>query len=112
MRIEAVDKTYEIDPKNPPTTGRPVAHLVNLGKKVEKHYGLLPNDNGNVEYYLWVDARSPTQAQWTLLQLSRVTHTVTAAQSMDLNYCHKYNDVPPKNVSEADFAKDRQKEQP
>jgi hypothetical protein len=105
VQIEALGNTYDIKPKSPPPTGRPVAHLVNLGGKVEKHYGLLPNGNGEVDYYLWVDAKSPTQAQWTLLQLSHVTHTVTAARPTDLNYCHIYKQPTPK--SDADFAEYR-----
>jgi hypothetical protein len=105
IRIEAVGDTYTINPKNPPAIGRPVAHLVNLGNKVEKHYGLVPNGKGQVDYYFWVDAKSPTQAQWTLLQLSHVTHTVTAALPTDLNYCHIYKQPTP--TSDADFAQYR-----
>ena len=103
VHIEALGNTSDIDPKNPPTTGRPVAHLFNMDKKeIEKYYGLLPQDQA--EYYLWVDAKSATQAQWTLLQLSHITDSVYAALPTDLNYCHKYaTPYPP----EADFAEYR-----
>jgi hypothetical protein len=103
VRIVGLGNTYDINPKSPPTAGRPVAHLANLGKKVEKYYGLLPQ--GQADYYLWVDAKSSTQAQWTLLQLSHSTHTITAALPTDLNYCHLYKERV--TVSEADFAQDR-----
>ena len=103
VRIVALGDTYDINPKNPPTDGRPVAHLANLGKKVEKYYGLLPQDQA--DYYLWVDAKSSSQAQWTLLELSHVTNTVTAALPSDLNYCHLYKERV--TVSDADFAQDR-----
>ena len=100
VRIEALGNTYDIDPSNPLKTGRPVAHLVNLGGKTEKHYSLLPQ--AEAEYYLWVDSKSPSQAQWTLLELSHVTDSVYAALPTDLNYCHKY--LPGNHVSDADFA--------
>lgn len=104
VQIEPLGNTYDIDPSNPPKTGRPVAHLVNLDKKkTEKHYGLLPKDQA--EYYLWVDSKSPSQARWTLLELSHVTDSVYAALPTDLNYCHKYTSGTP--VSDADFAEDR-----
>ena len=101
--IEALGNTYDIKPNNPPATGRPVAHLVNLGKKTEKYYGLLPQ--AEAEYYLWVDSKSPSQARWTLLELSHVTDSVYAALPADLNYCHKYTSGTP--VSDADFAEAR-----
>jgi hypothetical protein len=104
VNIVALGDTYEIDPEAPPTVGRPVAHLANLGDKVEKYYGLLPQSQA--DYYLWVDAKSATRAQWTLLELSHVTHTVTAAKPTDLNYCHKYDT---KKVSDADFAEFKHK---
>ena len=83
--------------------GVPLRHLVNLGNKTEKYYGLLPQ--AEADYYLWVDARTQTQAQWTLLQLSHVTHTVTAALPTDLNYCHQAKYVV--TAPDADFAKNR-----
>jgi hypothetical protein len=99
VTIGALGDTYDINPESPPAQGRPVAHLVNIGDKVEKHYGLVPNSQS--DYYLWVDAKSSTQAQWTLLEVSHVTHMVTAAEPTDLNYCHKYET---KKTSDADFA--------
>ncbi|HVS59936.1 MAG TPA: hypothetical protein VHE82_04480 [Gemmatimonadaceae bacterium] len=101
--IEALGNTYDINPNSPPNTGRPVAHLVNRGEKTEKHYGLLPQ--AEAEYYLWVDAKSATQAQWTLLELSHATDSVYAGLPQDLNYCHKYMGGKP--VSDADFAEYR-----
>jgi hypothetical protein len=104
--IEGLGDTYLIDPNNPPNPGRPVAHLHNQDqKKTEKHYGLLPGTQA--DYYLWVDAKSATQAQWTLLELSHTTDSVYAALPTNLNYCHKYprDSVP---VSDADFAADKQ----
>jgi len=104
VRIVALGDTYAIEPSNPPNSGRPVAHLVNMDKKhTEKYYGLLPGTQA--DYYLWVDARSSTQAQWTLLELSHITNSVSAGLPQYLNYCHKYTEGKP--VSEADFAKDR-----
>jgi len=105
VSIVALGDTYEIDPENPPTVGRPVAHLANMGDKAEKYYSLLPQSQA--DYYLWVDAKSPTQAQWTLLELSHVTHTVIAAKPTDLNYCHKYDT---QKKSDADFAEFKHKE--
>jgi hypothetical protein len=104
VRIVALGDTYEIDPENPPTVGRPVALLVNLGKKTEKYYGLLPQSQA--DYYLWVDAKSSKKAQWTLLELSHTTHTVIAAMPTDLNYCVKYDS---KTLSDADFAEFKHK---
>lgn len=100
VRIVGLGDTYTIDPHNPPSTGQPVAHLTNLHPtKIEKYYGLLPG--AQADYYLWVDAKSPTQARWTLLELNHTTDSVYAAPPADLNYCVKY--ATPKNVSEADF---------
>lgn len=108
VRIEALGITTDINPLNPPATGRPVAHLVNMdnNKKIEKYYGLLPHEQA--EYYLWVDAKSSTQAQWTLLELSHKTDSVYAALPANLNYCHKYPEGT--YPSEADFANDRARE--
>jgi hypothetical protein len=104
VHIEALGDPTNIDPKNPPATGRPVAHLVNLdNKKTEEYYGLLPHHQA--DYYLWVDAKSGTQAQWTLLELSHSTDSVYAALPANLNYCHKDSTVT--YTPDADFAEYR-----
>lgn len=103
VQIVPLGDTHTIDPYKPPSSGRVVAQLVNLGNKTEKYYGLLPQ--AEADYYLWVDAKKATQAQWTLLQLSHRTHTVTAALPAELHYCHKYDYTVTK--SNADFAKNR-----
>lgn len=106
VSIEALGNTLAIDPENGPETAVPVAHLVNLDKKkTEKFYGLLPGDQA--EYDLWVDRRAGSKkAQWTLVQRSLTTGSVTAAKPRDLSYCHLRGPNDPK-VSDADFAENQ-----
>jgi hypothetical protein len=105
VHIEALGNTPDIKPYSPPAIGRPVAHLVNTDKKkIEKYYGLLPQDQA--EYYLWVDAKSKTQAQWTLLQLSHITDSVYAGLPAALNYCHKDSVTYAPDADFAEYRKD------
>ncbi|HMJ62450.1 MAG TPA: hypothetical protein VK493_11835 [Bryobacteraceae bacterium] len=103
VTIQAVGNTLAIDPENGPVAPVRVAHLVNTDKnKIEKYYGLLPQDSA--EYDLWVSRKKDTvKAQWTLVQVSITANSVLAAKARDLNYCHLRKPGDPKD-SDADFA--------
>lgn len=103
VTIEALGNTLAIDPNNGPDPAVAVAHLVNLDKKKkEKFYGLLPGNEA--EYDLWVGRRTGSnKAQWTLVERSLTSNSVTAAKPRNLDYCHLRGPKDPA-VSDADFA--------
>ena len=107
VTIEAMGNTLNISPNNPPPAGSgiPVAHLVNADrKKVEKYYGLKPS--ATAEYYLWVTAKTPTQAQWTLVEVPMGSGQVNAALPTELSLCHRRGPTDAK-TSDADFAEQK-----
>jgi hypothetical protein len=112
VRIEAMGNTSEIDPRNAPPHGLPVAHLHNYDKKrTERFFGLLPG--AQAEYYLWVDRKpgGSNQARWTLLQVSHTSNSITAAVPADLNLCH-LRKPGAKPISDADFIEDKYHDEP
>jgi hypothetical protein len=102
VSIQAMGNTVAIDPNEGPTSGLPVAHLVNLDKKkTERFFGLLPG--AKADYYLWVDRKHNSKhAQWTLVQVSHTENSVIAAEPADLNRCHAYT-TSMRAVPDADF---------
>ena len=106
VRIEALGNTLLIDPDNPPSSGVPVARLVNNDtKKKELYYGLRPESEA--EYYLWVDSDLVTKkARWTLLEVPWQAGNVLAAKPRSLKLCHKRGPNEAK-ASEADFAENK-----
>jgi hypothetical protein len=103
VSIEALGNTHEVDHRNGPSPGQPVARLVNLDSTgVEGYYGLDPFIQA--EYFLWVDRNLGSgRARWTLLRVPMGSGIVTAAPSRDMKLCHN-REVGDIKSSDADFA--------
>lgn len=104
VNIGAMGTTSSIDPNNAPDSAVPVAHLVNVGKKTEKYYGLLPSDEA--EYDLWVNKKpGSNKAEWRVVGIMKKTGTLVYGEVTDLALCHSYAVKP--GASDADFAEYR-----
>lgn len=93
VRIWPVNGNYQVNPQHPPTTGTPVAKVVNLGTVETEMYGFKPN----VDTYFIVDNQNG--GTWHLLEVTQAGYNDRPDESGPFAGCNH----PPSSVSDADF---------
>jgi hypothetical protein len=102
VRIAAMGNTGDIDAKNGPAVGRPVARIENLDPTdTETYFGFRPVTEA--EYYFWVD-RDPSsgRARLTVIWVPKTGGAVRAGHQRNLKLCHNHA-AGYKRVSDVDF---------
>lgn len=88
------------DPDQPPSSGKPIAHLVNAdATDTEAYFNLLPGNAA--EYYMWVDDAGGRKSRATLLQVAG--NSVTATRQWNIRLCHRESYGPGPRPADFDF---------